>query len=84
VKLRKHMQLELKRIQHELGTTFVYVTREKDEALAMSDRVAVMNRGRVEQIGGRREIYEHPRPPSSPTSSARSTRSSSEVAIGTA
>jgi spermidine/putrescine transport system ATP-binding protein len=60
VKLRKHMQLELKRIQHELGTTFVYVTHDQEEALAMSDRIAVMNRGRVEQIGGPREIYEHP------------------------
>ena len=60
VKLRKQMQFELKRIQHELGTTFVYVTHDQEEALAMSDRIAVMNRGRVEQIGGPREIYEHP------------------------
>ena len=60
MKLRKQMQLELKRIQHELGTTFVYVTHDQEEALAMSDRIAVMNRGRVEQIGGPREIYEHP------------------------
>src|SRR3989449_2100845 len=60
VKLRKQMQLELKRIQHELGTTFVYVTHDQDEALAMSDRIAVMNRGLVEQVGGPREIYEHP------------------------
>src|SRR6476469_9110164 len=60
VKLRKHMQLELKRIQHELGTTFVYVTHDQEEALAMSDRIAVMNGGRVEQIAGPREIYEHP------------------------
>jgi spermidine/putrescine transport system ATP-binding protein len=61
VKLRKHMQFELKRIQHELGTTFVYVTHDQEEALAMSDRIAVMNRGRVEQTGSPREIYEHPR-----------------------
>ena len=61
VKLRKHMQLELKRIQHELGTTFVYVTHDQEEALAMSDRIAVMNGGRVEQIGSPREIYERPR-----------------------
>ena len=61
VKLRKHMQLELKRIQHELGTTFVYVTHDQEEALAMSDRIAVMNGGRVEQTAGPREIYEHPR-----------------------
>jgi spermidine/putrescine transport system ATP-binding protein len=60
VKLRKQMQLELKRIQHELGTTFVYVTHDQEEALAMSDRIAVMNRGVVEQIGNPREIYEHP------------------------
>jgi spermidine/putrescine transport system ATP-binding protein len=60
VKLRKQMQLELKRIQHELGTTFVYVTHDQEEALAMSDRIAVMNGGRVEQIAGPREIYERP------------------------
>src|SRR5439155_14910810 len=60
VKLRRHMQLELKRIQHELGTTFVYVTHDQEEALAMSDRIAVMNGGRVEQIGSPREIYERP------------------------
>jgi spermidine/putrescine transport system ATP-binding protein len=60
VKLRKQMQLELKRIQSELGTTFVYVTHDQEEALAMSDRIGVMNDGIVEQIGGAREIYEHP------------------------
>jgi spermidine/putrescine transport system ATP-binding protein len=60
VKLRKQMQLELKRIQTELGTTFVYVTHDQDEALAMSDRIAVMNGGRVEQIGTPREMYEQP------------------------
>jgi len=60
LKLRKQMQLELKRIQHELGTTFVYVTHDQDEALAMSDRIAVMNGGSVEQVGAPREIYEHP------------------------
>jgi spermidine/putrescine transport system ATP-binding protein len=63
VKLRKQMQLELKRIQSTLGTTFVYVTHDQEEALAMSDRIAVMNGGRVEQIGSPREIYEHPRTP---------------------
>src|SRR3954453_10200032 len=61
VKLRKQMQLELKRIQHELGTTFVYVTHDQDEALAMSDRIAVMNHGKVEQLGSPREVYEQPR-----------------------
>src|SRR5436309_6877750 len=60
VKLRKQMQLELKRIQHELGTTFVYVTHDQEEALAMSDRIAVMNKGIVEQVAGPREIYERP------------------------
>ncbi len=60
VKLRKQMQSELKRIQAELGTTFVYVTHDQEEALAMSDRIAVMNGGRVEQIGTPREIYERP------------------------
>src|SRR6187399_3634855 len=63
VKLRKQMQLELKAIQNDLGTTFVYVTHDQEEALAMSDRIAVMNRGRVEQIGGPREIYERPETP---------------------
>src|SRR5438034_10041515 len=63
VKLRKQMQLELKRIQSTLGTTFVYVTHDQEEALAMSDRIAVMNGGRVEQTGSPREIYEHPATP---------------------
>jgi spermidine/putrescine transport system ATP-binding protein len=60
VKLRKQMQLELKRIQSELGTTFVYVTHDQEEALAMSDRIGVMNDAVVEQVGAPREIYEHP------------------------
>jgi spermidine/putrescine transport system ATP-binding protein len=60
VKLRRQMQLELKRIQNDLGTTFVYVTHDQEEALAMSDRIAVMNGGHVEQIGTPREIYERP------------------------
>jgi spermidine/putrescine transport system ATP-binding protein len=60
VKLRRHMQRELKRIQSELGTTFVYVTHDQEEALAMSDRIAVMNSGRIEQVGAPREIYEQP------------------------
>jgi spermidine/putrescine transport system ATP-binding protein len=63
VKLRKQMQLELKRIQHELGTTFVYVTHDQEEALSMSDRIAVMNMGLVEQLGSPREIYESPATP---------------------
>jgi spermidine/putrescine transport system ATP-binding protein len=60
VKLRKQMQLELKAIQTDVGTTFVYVTHDQEEALAMSDRIAVMNGGRVEQIGSPREVYESP------------------------
>jgi spermidine/putrescine transport system ATP-binding protein len=60
VKLRKQLQLELKRIQSELGTTFVYVTHDQEEALTMSDRIAVMNDGLVEQVGSPRDIYEHP------------------------
>jgi spermidine/putrescine transport system ATP-binding protein len=63
VKLRKQMQLELKRIQTELGTTFVYVTHDQEEALTMSDRIAVMNGGEIEQIGDPKEIYEHPKTP---------------------
>jgi spermidine/putrescine transport system ATP-binding protein len=63
VKLRKQMQLELKRIQTELGTTFVYVTHDQEEALTMSDRIAVMNGGDIEQVGDPKEIYEHPRTP---------------------
>jgi spermidine/putrescine transport system ATP-binding protein len=60
VKLRKQMQLQLKAIQSDVGTTFVYVTHDQEEALAMSDRIAVMNGGRVEQIGSPREIYDRP------------------------
>src|SRR6201989_80959 len=60
VKLHKQMQLQLKSIQHDVGTTFVYVTHDQEEALAMSDRIAVMNGGRVEQTGSPREIYDHP------------------------
>jgi spermidine/putrescine transport system ATP-binding protein len=63
VKLRKQMQLELKRIQHELGTTFVYVTHDQEEALSMSDRIAVMNQGLIEQLGSPRLVYEHPETP---------------------
>jgi spermidine/putrescine transport system ATP-binding protein len=60
LKLRESMQLELKRIQREVGITFVYVTHDQGEALTMSDRLAVMNHGRVEQLGTPREIYERP------------------------
>ncbi len=60
VKLRRSLQLELKRVQHDTGTTFVYVTHDQEEALAMSNRIAVMNHGVVDQIGSPREIYEQP------------------------
>ena len=60
LKLRQSMQLELKRIQREVGITFIFVTHDQEEALTMSDRIAVMNLGRVEQIGTPREIYDHP------------------------
>jgi spermidine/putrescine transport system ATP-binding protein len=60
LKLRQAMQIELKRIQREVGITFVYVTHDQGEALTMSDRIAVMNDGLVEQLGGPREIYERP------------------------
>jgi spermidine/putrescine transport system ATP-binding protein len=59
-KLRKEMQQELRRLQRTLGITFVFVTHDQEEALAMSDRIAVMNRGRVEQIGTPAEIFERP------------------------
>ena len=60
LKLRQTMQLELKRIQREVGITFVFVTHDQEEALTMSDRIAVMNEGRVEQIGTPEEIYHQP------------------------
>ena len=60
LKLRKGLQIELKRIQREVGITFVYVTHDQEEALTMSDRIAVMNRGRVEQVGDPEEVYERP------------------------
>jgi ABC-type Fe3+/spermidine/putrescine transport system ATPase subunit len=60
LKVRKELQIELKRIQEEIGITFVYVTHDQEEALAMSDRVVVMNQGRIEQIGVPREIYDSP------------------------
>ena len=60
LKLRTQMQLELKRIQREVGTTFIYVTHDQGEAMTMSDRIAVMNKGRIEQIGSPQEIYDRP------------------------
>lgn len=61
MKLRKRMQLELKALQKSLGITFIYVTHDQEEALTMSDRIVVMNKGKFEQIGTAREIYEHPK-----------------------
>jgi putative spermidine/putrescine transport system ATP-binding protein len=60
LKLRQELQIELKEIQQELGMTFVYVTHDQEEALTMSDRIAVFNRGRIEQLGPPAELYEHP------------------------
>ena len=60
LKLREEMQVELKAIQRQVGITFVYVTHDQAEALAMSDRLAVFNHGRIEQIGAPAEVYEHP------------------------
>jgi ABC-type Fe3+/spermidine/putrescine transport system ATPase subunit len=60
-KLRQQMQFELKELQKRLGVTLVFVTHDQEEALAMSDRIAVMNHGRVEQVGAPTEIYERPR-----------------------
>ncbi len=63
LKLRQQMQLELKEIQQQVGITFVYVTHDQEEALTMSDRLAVFNDGRIEQVGTPAEIYEHPATP---------------------
>lgn len=60
-KLRRQMQVELKRLHERLGMTFIFVTHDQQEALVMSDRIAVLNRGRLEQIGAAEEIYERPR-----------------------
>jgi putative spermidine/putrescine transport system ATP-binding protein len=60
LKLRQEMQIELKRIQQEVGITFIYVTHDQEEALTMSDRIAVFNRGLIEQVGAPAHVYEHP------------------------
>jgi spermidine/putrescine transport system ATP-binding protein len=60
LKLRRQMQVELKRIQQEVGITFIYVTHDQEEAMTMSDRIAVMNRGRYEQLGDPESLYERP------------------------
>lgn len=61
LQLRRAMQVELKRLQKKLGITFIYITHDQEEAINMSDRIAVMNKGRFEQIGTPDEIYNHPR-----------------------
>ena len=60
LKLRKEMQVELKRLQHETGITFIFVTHDQEEALTMSDRIGVMSAGKIQQIGAPREIYVRP------------------------
>ncbi len=60
MKLRKDMQIELKRLQRETGLTFIFVTHDQEEALTMSDRIAVMSGGRVQQIATPRELYDSP------------------------
>ena len=60
LKLREQMQIELKELQREVGITFIFVTHDQEEALTMSDRIAVFNQGAIEQLGTPREIYEHP------------------------
>jgi spermidine/putrescine transport system ATP-binding protein len=60
LKLRKQMQLFLKALQHEIGITFIYVTHDQEEAMTMSDRIAVMRNGRIDQVGPPEEVYEHP------------------------
>ena len=59
-KLRKEMQIELKRLQHETGITFIFVTHDQEEALTMSDRIAVMSKGNILQVGSPRDIYDRP------------------------
>jgi putative spermidine/putrescine transport system ATP-binding protein len=63
LKLRQQMQVELKNIQQQVGITFVFVTHDQEEALTMSDRIAVFNEGKVEQVGTPAEVYEHPSTP---------------------
>jgi putative spermidine/putrescine transport system ATP-binding protein len=63
LKLRQQMQVELKAIQQRVGITFIFVTHDQEEALTMSDRIAVFNQGRIEQVGSPAEMYEHPETP---------------------
>lgn len=61
MKLRKEMQIELKHLQRELGITFIYVTHDQEEALTISDRIAIMNHGNIEQVGTAQEVYDNPK-----------------------
>ena len=63
LKLRQQMQVELKNIQQQVGITFVFVTHDQEEALTMSDRIAVFSQGKIEQVGSPAEVYEHPSTP---------------------
>lgn len=63
LKLREQMQIELKELQREVGITFIFVTHDQEEALTMSDRIAVFNQGKIEQLGTPREVYENPQSP---------------------
>jgi len=63
LKLRQQMQVELKNIQREVGITFIFVTHDQEEALTMSDRIAVFNEGKIEQVGSPADVYEHPATP---------------------
>jgi spermidine/putrescine transport system ATP-binding protein len=63
LKLRKEMQLFIKGLQHDVGITFIHVTHDQEEAMTMADRIAVMNRGRIEQLGAPDELYERPTTP---------------------
>ena len=60
LKLRKQMQLELKAIQNDVGITFIHVTHDQEEAMTMADRIAIMNAGRIEQLGAPSDLYEQP------------------------
>ena len=80
LKLRQEMQVFLKSLQRELGMTFLYVTHDQEEALTMSDHLAVFNEGRIEQVGAPTTSTSSPRPSSSPGSSARRTSSSATAA----
>ena len=83
-KLRDQMQLEIKRIHRELGTTIVYVTHDQEEAMTMSDRICLMNAGAIEQLGTPQDLYFRPRSCSSPISSASPICSAPPCAVSTA